>query len=59
MLKMYGNLPWLMFPDFFPRAFAEANLRKSFGESFAAVVFPFAGPCYFNAPSNYLLDAAH
>lgn len=57
--KCMGICHGSCFLIFFSRALAEANLRKSFGESFAAVVFPFAGPCYFNAPANYLLDAAH
>ena len=44
------------------RAFAEANLRKSFRESFANVVLPFAEPSYFNSPLNLnmeVLAAAH
>ena len=44
------------------RAFAEANLRKSFRKSFANVVLPFAEASYFNSPLNLhmeVLAAAH
>ena len=38
------------------RAFAEANLRKIFRESFANVVLPFAEPSYFNSPINLHME---
>ena len=46
----------LSLESLFPRAFAGANLRKSFRESFANVVLAFAEPSYFNSPLNLHLE---